>query len=408
MWDGVVGRQQKNLILKPYLWDGVVGRQQKNQSLRGATFATARRSPFKFLYKVYKNMTKTKAISIITNAAKSYKEFFCNRNILIIYGSPNKPNLITTKADSKNFYHLTGVELNKKNILRDVPNKNTNAIDVFFEKALSKKLSLNDFKFKNEFTELKLSVLEHTLAIASNASMIGDYSNSHINLHTDKIAGGQYSFLGFVKEGDYYVPNTVMADDMRKNSNSNERVLAILSKTISEKEYGKIEKVAKNIDINRLLQTIQKDISISSNLLIQAEPETKLSDNLIDLEKRDEIYKVNPSLKDKLNEATREYYQRNNITPLDENASETQCNEIRKNVLKANPNLMEEYISAQKALEQSNVALNDNGRQLITSAARQTKSFEQGLNELVNRGHSENASRAKPNPINTQNTKHKR
>ena len=39
--------------------------------------------------------------------------------------------------------------------------------------------------------------------------MIGDYNynGNHINLQTDKLAGGINACLGFVKVNNYYVPN---------------------------------------------------------------------------------------------------------------------------------------------------------------------------------------------------------
>ena len=39
--------------------------------------------------------------------------------------------------------------------------------------------------------------------------MIGDYNynGNHVNLQTDKLAGGINACLGFVKVNNYYVPN---------------------------------------------------------------------------------------------------------------------------------------------------------------------------------------------------------
>lgn len=212
-------------------------------------------------------MTKNQALGIITSAAQIYEEQFCNKNLLIVFGSPSHPQFIFTKGEPKNFYHLTGVEINKQNILRDISDKSTNPITVFYKKAINKMLAPDDFSFKNSNTEQKLKVINQTLRISSNAVMVGDYNNCRINLKSDKLAGGQVSFLGLVNDKGYYVPNTIISDDIRKNSNNTERVLAVLSKKINEREYNKIEKVAKKIDIDRLIDTLKNDVSISSELI---------------------------------------------------------------------------------------------------------------------------------------------
>lgn len=83
-------------------------------------------------------------------------------------------------------------------------------------------------------------VLVHTLRISDNIKMLGDYAGWRINLKTDKIAGSVNAFLGFVRNGKYYYPNTVMSDDLRKNTRERKKVLAILSKEISAEKDDKI------------------------------------------------------------------------------------------------------------------------------------------------------------------------
>lgn len=211
-------------------------------------------------------MDKKQAVKVITNAAKIYDDIHCNKNLLIIFGSPNKPSYIETNAEEKNFAHLTGVKLNN-NLLRDMPDKSTNILTVFYEKAKENKLSIDDFDFKKDgSTDQKMQVLVNTLKISVNAKMIGNYSGWRMNLKTDKIAGSVNAFLGFVKNGKYYYPNTVMADDLRKNTKENFKVLAVLSKKISEEKYNKIEMVGKKIDVLRLLEKVAQSVKIDSEL----------------------------------------------------------------------------------------------------------------------------------------------
>ena len=110
-------------------------------------------------------MTKRQAAYIINQAANVYKSQIQSQNLLIIYGDPNLPSWISTKADAKNFYHLTGVTINKANILKDYDGRETNELVVFYEKALRNKLTEDDFNFKNEYTVQKLNVIVQTLKL---------------------------------------------------------------------------------------------------------------------------------------------------------------------------------------------------------------------------------------------------
>ena len=217
-------------------------------------------------------MEKKQAVKIIAEAIKIYNEKFCNQNLLIIFGDIHSPSYIETKADDKNFLHLTGLTLNRKSLLRDVKDKNSNPTSVFYMKALNSRLSTDDFDFKDNTTEQKLNVLVSTLRISSNAKMFGDYASGRINLKTDKLAGSVSSFLGFVKTGNFYVPNTVMADDIRKNSRQTQRVLGVLSKSKADERYKKIESVAKKVDIEPILKQISKNVKIESSLFVDDEP----------------------------------------------------------------------------------------------------------------------------------------
>lgn len=355
-------------------------------------------------------MTKNQALGIITSAAKIYEEQFCNKNLLIVFGSPSHPRSISTKGDPRNFYHLTGVTINKQNLFRNISDKSSNTITVFYEKALKRQLSADDFSLKKTgYAEQKLRVINQTLQVSSNAVMIGDYYNCRINLMTDKIAGGQASFLGLVEVNGCYVPNTIIADDIRKNSINTERVLAVLSKKINEKEYNKIEKVAKKIEINKLLQTISKDVPVAENLISSSlvKSETKQVDQTgtIDsnrllqmksaVKKCDEILKANPALKAKLNIAAAEYCSKHNLPPFDSSLSADERYEMRNKVLKENPKLMEEYVKVKKEHED---------KQLVPAAAKHTKSFAQGLDEFSKRPKGQSS----PKPPEHNNSEHKR
>lgn len=204
---------------------------------------------------------KLQAIDIISRAAIIYDKKMNQRNLLIIFGSPVKPDFIETQSLQKNFLHLTGVELNQT--------IDDNTAERFFAKAINHKINENDFEFKDDNTELKLNILIQTLNVASNAKMIGDYNynGNHINLQTDKLAGGVNACLGLIKVGDYYVPNTVLATDIRKETDNRQKVLTVLSKKIIDEKYNTIEMVGKKIDIKRLLEKISPLVKIDSDII---------------------------------------------------------------------------------------------------------------------------------------------
>lgn len=200
-------------------------------------------------------MRKTDAIRVIYRAAEIYDKQLCNKKLLIIYNAPNKPDFIETIAYPSNFLHLTGVKLNN------------NSAERFYDDACDRKLKESDFEFKDETTEQKLNILTQVLRISSNAKMIGDFNNSWLMLQTDKLAGGVNACLGFIKIGDHYVPNTVLETDIRQESTNVQKVLAVLSKHITEEKYSKIEMVGKKIDINKLLAKISSSVEIKPEIL---------------------------------------------------------------------------------------------------------------------------------------------
>ena len=185
-------------------------------------------------------MKKEEAVRIITSAAKTYENNFKEKNFLIIFGSEKDLEFIETKATVKNFHHLTGVKLNKTSLLRDIDTENSNELEVFYEKAKNNKLRQSDFEFKRDGTTVqKMDVLIQAMNLTKNAKMIGVFSNGRLHLKTDKLVGGFHSCIKFVKDGNFYYPNTVPKDDIRKNVVHKFRVLAVLKTAApcSQKTY---------------------------------------------------------------------------------------------------------------------------------------------------------------------------
>ena len=173
-------------------------------------------------------MKKEQAIKIITESAKIYKENLENKNLLFFFGSEKSPEFFEASFLPRNFLHLTGVKTVEKRILGSVD---------FYEKCLKGKLSPSDFSFaENGTTDMKLSIFPQLMKIQTCAKMVGVYDYKKSVLYTEKIAGNIYACMGFIKENDYYIPNTALREDIRDISvQPQKRVLAIFQEKYSRK-----------------------------------------------------------------------------------------------------------------------------------------------------------------------------
>lgn len=202
--------------------------------------------------------TKRDMVKIIHCAAKTYETELIHKNLLIIFGAPNKPNYVQTVANKNNFQHLTGTISNLKG---------DNASELFYDKALDGNLSPNDFEINPDgTTQLKMEILNQTLYLSKNAKMIWDLNDGHLKLETDKITRGTGSCMVFVEDDGFFVPNAVLNSDMRSVAKNPQRILAILSKKVIETQYEKATYIAKKIEIKRLLTKLSDNIPMDSSL----------------------------------------------------------------------------------------------------------------------------------------------
>ena len=186
------------------------------------------------------NMLKKDAIRVITTCATSYRNNLANHNILFIFGDPRNPELLETRFLSRNYLHLTGVRIKPPGIKSSVD---------FFNKCLSNQVREEDVQFPDDgVVEMKLSVLPSLMKIHKTAKMIGDYDNNKSVLYTEKLSGTTTACMGFVLEGNYYVPNTALKEDIRQVTiHPQKRILMIMRKPISAKQYEEICYTAKGI-----------------------------------------------------------------------------------------------------------------------------------------------------------------
>lgn len=184
-------------------------------------------------------MTKQEAIRIIIACADLYQANFENANILILSHDKNHTvHAIETLFLPRNFMHLTGVKTDPS----------MSAVS-FYEKCLDRRLSPSDFELaKDGTTKLKLDVLPALLKPHMSARMIGDFDTYSPKLVTEKLVGSVTACMGFMKDGGFYYPMTVLKEDIRNvTKNPQQRIIAIFKKDSNEKEYCACTYLAKGI-----------------------------------------------------------------------------------------------------------------------------------------------------------------
>jgi hypothetical protein len=189
-------------------------------------------------------MDKRKALSIIFHCATAYRNNLEGKNVLFVFSSGGNCSFFEAAFPLHNFQHLTGVDSDL-------------TASQFYNAGIDRRLTVEQFSFSdNGTTPLKLEVLPNLMEIYKNARMVGDYDNSRAYLYTEKIAGGVTANLGFVKDenypqSDFYVPNTVIKDDIRNMTLTPvQRVLAIWLKKASDSKYPILTYLAKGISLN--------------------------------------------------------------------------------------------------------------------------------------------------------------
>ncbi len=180
-------------------------------------------------------MNKHEALQVIVYCAIEYEKNLANKNLLFLSTINNRFDYFEAQFIRSNYHHLTGTILNDHMTPR-----------LFYQRCLKNQLSIHDFKIKDDGTTiLKLTVLPKLMNIYTNAKMIGDFNGSKPKLYVEKLTGGTAACIGFTKSGNFFVPVTVLKEDMRELVVNQQRVLAILSKSIQDERYNILNYMAK-------------------------------------------------------------------------------------------------------------------------------------------------------------------
>lgn len=177
-------------------------------------------------------MNKTDAVIIISRCAKLYHTNLDGNQVLFVYRNEcNHSDYTEVRFRSYNYMHFTGI----------IPRKGLSAKD-FYRYALSNHLSINDFSFREDhITELKLNILEKIMNIDTSARMIGNYNGPHLDLYTEKVTGTTTACLGLIEKGDFYIPNSVLSEDIRQIvQKPPQKIYAIFKKRINSSLYTEL------------------------------------------------------------------------------------------------------------------------------------------------------------------------
>lgn len=207
-------------------------------------------------------MNQTEIIKKLIEGAKNYKENLQNKNLFIVYRDKEKVKYIEVVFLARNFMHLTGI----RTIGKEGKYKTANQ---FYQACLNYKLSNKDICVKEDgTTKLKLDIMDKMIHIEQNCKMIGMYNDSKKELITEVLLGNIHMCLGIIKGvKEYYIPNTLLKQDIRKLTIKTYPIIGIWKKNIKEKKYQKVVYINKKIEMD----FIQKNIDFYSKIKMEKE-----------------------------------------------------------------------------------------------------------------------------------------
>lgn len=187
------------------------------------------------------NVNKLKALSVLFRCAELYRDNLVGNNLLFVCSDKHlNVKMFPVAFLAGNFMHLTGVKFKGK----------AQSSVAFYNACLDKRLSAEDFEMATDgTTELKLRVLPALFKSNLSATMVGTYKGNRPKLETDRLAGGVKACMGFVfsQETQFYVPNTVLNEDVRDVTGSKLRIIATFRKMIDEERYYERVYMAKKV-----------------------------------------------------------------------------------------------------------------------------------------------------------------
>lgn len=160
---------------------------------------------------------------------KLYEEKLAGTSLLIVFQDGKATEYIEPHFWRSNFMHLVGA------------NSDILTASSFYEHCLNNKLTIEYFTL-TKYAAQKLDILPSLIDLTKKAKMLGDFNGQSKDLYTEKLAGGIYGCMGFVKnENGVYIPNTAIAKSVKDLTVSPySKILAIYQKPFSFPLYPHI------------------------------------------------------------------------------------------------------------------------------------------------------------------------
>lgn len=196
------------------------------------------------------NIKKKEALKIILKCCKLYHSNLENKNVMFIVQDKRKDiHYLEMLFLASNFLHLTGINITNKKIKSSTD---------FYNLCLKNQITVSDFKFNsNGTTSMKLQILPQIIQIQKICKMTGDYNNTKLYLSTQKLVGNVNICMGFIKKGNYYIPNTALKEDIRNITTEQAKIIAIMVKNVKDAKYKEITYLNKNIEMKTILENEQ-------------------------------------------------------------------------------------------------------------------------------------------------------
>lgn len=201
----------------------------------------------------------------IIEAANLYKTNLLHNNMLVIYrGQENQYFHIEVLFEERHFLHLTGVEtVNGKDSV------------YFYNRCIDNMLSVDDFNVKDTWTTTKkMKVIKPLMSIYKNARTVGDFKGvGGTLLQTEKLMGRESGCMGFAfdPKDKYYVPNTLLKEDIRDKIDKSHQLMAVYMKSKEDEKYNRLCYVAKSLDPEQVRwnEEIESKVTDKENLKIE-------------------------------------------------------------------------------------------------------------------------------------------
>ncbi len=190
-------------------------------------------------------MKKTEILKTILKSAKLYSENLENKNLIFIFNNENnETNYFEVLFEPRHFHHLTGTRIVNPSIKSKVE---------FYNMCLENNISEKDFDLATDgTTSLKMQILPSLMKLHRLAKMVGDYNSHKPKLYTEKLAGNIVCCMGFTKEERFYVPNTILKEDIRDITPKVNKLIAVYSKKTKDIHYTSLCYLAKGISIDNI------------------------------------------------------------------------------------------------------------------------------------------------------------